>query len=129
MKCILIFSWLISHAYSPHITTGITNNLYIESKCNPNAKTSHQFGLAQWQGTRLRDLITFANHQHTLPNNLTTQLLFLDYEFKKIFPPVRARNAMGQERPDANNFSYIFCQKFERPKSSCHSRIKIQTWN
>ena len=132
MKCLLILSWFLSHGYPNNEAVGITNNLYIESKCNPNANNKFQIGIAQWQGTRKNNLLNFAYQTNRNQNNLYLQLEFLNQEWKKISTTKShvARNTSHVTSNSSSSYSYLFCQKFEKPKQNCNLRNRItnQIW-
>ena len=134
MKCFLILSWLLSHNYSHNESIGIVSNLFIESRCDPNASNSYQIGLAQWQGKRKKDLINFAKFFALPSNDLYLQLNFLDQEWKEIKSSQLTRSGR-RPRPTLtlNSYSFSFslsptyhlinfCKKFEKPKSPCSHR-------
>ena len=115
MKCLLVLSWLISYGYQEPEALGIVNNLYAESKCDPNASNKHQIGIAQWQGKRQLSLRLFAQKTNTSPFDLNTQLLFLHHEWQKIRPNTHRSSHIAL---NSTYFTLIFCQKFEKPRDA-----------
>ena len=103
--------------YSPAATAGIVGNLMHESRLNPTIVERNPgnhpagVGIAQWDPSRLAALGRFAASKNADPNNLLTQLAFVDHELnttekssgnrvRAAQDPTEATAAMlGYERP------------------------------
>ena len=123
MKCLLILTWFLSHNYSHNEALGIVANLWVESRCDPNANNGSQIGIAQWQGNRKQNLILFVKRINHHWSYLNTQLEFLHHEWRQLHH--------NQNLLTPQEFAIRFCNLFEKPRFSCKSRgnlTKTQPW-
>lgn len=118
MKCLIIFSWLTLHGYPEPLSLAIVANLWAESHCNPTASNPYQFGLAQWQGKRLKELKKIKDYI-----NPYIQLQYLDQEIKSL----RLYSKLYQSK-SALQATITFCLFYELPRDknkNCLKRSKL----
>lgn len=88
------FDFFKSRGLQAHQAAGIVNNLIQESgnfrddvikfkTTGDNNLKDKGYGIAQWRGNRVKDLMNFANNNSLSPYDLNTQLLFVENESKK----------------------------------------------
>jgi hypothetical protein len=77
------YDWLTKRGYAPHQAAGIVGNLVQESGVRPVGATGDNgtaHGIAQWRGPRFQALQQYAVQNGADPNQIDTQLGFLDHE-------------------------------------------------
>ena len=119
--------FLLKQGYTLNQAYGIVGNLQIESydRLDPEASDGVAFGIAQWQGSRLQDLIDFARDNNSDYKAFETQLAFLVYEMqhkeKDNWKSV-LESAINQTPEE---YAYYFDQFVER-SSHIHSQERQQ---
>ncbi|MDY6045250.1 MAG: phage tail tip lysozyme [Peptoniphilus sp.] len=81
-----IWNYFKDLGYSDAATAGILGNLYQESRFDPSCKQyggGPGRGLAQWGGSRLAELRSFAKSQGKSSTDLGVQLAFIDKEMRE----------------------------------------------
>lgn len=114
---------LIEMGYEPHIAAGIVGNLMQESGPSLNTRIvgdgGASIGLAQWNGARRRELERFAAKRGTSPDDLDTQLAFVDWELKNTEAGAWAQISQAATARDA---ALAFSQHYERPGTPHNAR-------
>ncbi|MBW4710739.1 hypothetical protein KX928_23360 [Roseobacter sp. YSTF-M11] len=111
-----VFGRLLELGYEPHIAAGLTGNLMQESGAGLHTAAvgdnGNAFGMGQWNGPRRRAYLAFARKSGKPPEDLDTQIAFLDLELR-----TTESAAMEQIRqaPDAQTAARIASEKFWRP--------------
>lgn len=111
---------LIERGLSKAGAAAVAGNLSVESSFNPNAKGDVDpvtgmptaFGLAQWRGSRWRELTASTD----TPWNSGSQLDFLMAELKRDYPELLARLQSGTE--DTGTLTTAFMNEFEKPNKN-----------
>lgn len=113
-----IFNYLKKQGLTDEQAAGVIGNLAAESNLNPNALNPNDvgkpaFGLAQWRGSRYRDLIEFSNSNGLDHETLEAQLPFMMHELE-------SQSWLGygalQNATTVSDATRVFETKFERPK-------------
>lgn len=75
-------NWLLKHGYAQHQAAAMVGHGMQESGLDPNATgdSGTAKGVFQWRGDRLAGLHSFAAATGADPNNIDTQLGFMDHE-------------------------------------------------
>lgn len=108
-----IVGYFTRKGYAPEHAAGIAGNLAQESALNPSIvnKSSGAFGLAQWLGSRKRELARYAENRGDSIHNPRLQLDFINHELNTT--ETRARDKLlrtGSAEEAAN----VFSDHFER---------------
>lgn len=111
-----VFGKLLELGYEPHIAAAIVGNFMVESGPGLNTRAvgdgGNAFGMGQWNGPRRRQYLAFAARRGAAPDDLDTQIAFLDWELKN----TEAGNfARVLEAPDAAAAAAIFSNEVWRP--------------
>lgn len=119
--------FLLKQGYTLNQAYGIVGNLQIESydSLDPEASDGVAFGIAQWQGSRLQDLIDFARDNNSDYKAFETQLAFLVYEmqYKEKDNWKSVLESATNQTPE--EYAYYFDQFVER-SSHIHSQERQQ---
>lgn len=112
------YQWLISQGYPSHAAAGMVGNLIQESGVNPNVRPGDNgsaHGIAQWRFDRYQGpngLLGFAQRNNANPNDLTTQLQFLNWELKNRYSNVYSQLMNSKNVRDATAAMVL---GYERP--------------
>ncbi len=108
-----IVSYFTSKGYAPYQAAGIAGNLAQESTLDPSIvnKTSGAFGLAQWLGSRKRQLKQFAQANDGSVHDPRLQLDFIDWELNNTESRARRKLLQTRSPEEAAN---VFSDHFER---------------
>lgn len=111
-----VFGKLLSLGYEPHHAAALTGNMMQESGVGLNTgaigDNGNAFGMAQWNGPRRRQYLAFARKRGKRPDDLDTQIEFLDWELKN---SERSAAAKILNAPDARSAAQIASNEFWRP--------------
>lgn len=108
---------LAAAGLEPHAVAGIMGNLAHESGMIPTTENSiGAYGIAQWLGSRRRDLNQFATKAGKSPSNLGVQVDFLISEIKSGRQGVTIGSLNKSSGPQ--QASNLFFDKFERAGDS-----------
>ena len=118
--------YLVKKGMTPAQAAGVVGNLLQESTLNSGAhnKAEGAYGLAQWRGSRLSDLQSFAASQGKSIDDVNTQLDFIMHELKG------KESKAGQmlfASKTADEAAYNFGKYYERPKTVEQSRLSYAT--
>jgi hypothetical protein len=118
--------YLVKKGMTPAQAAGVVGNLIQESTLNSGAynKAEGAYGLAQWRGSRLSDLQSFAASQGKSIEDVNTQLDFIMHELKG------KESKAGQmlfASKTADEAAYNFGKYYERPKTVEQSRLSYAT--
>lgn len=105
-------------ALSRAVAIGIMANIQHESNFVPTAKgdSGTSYGLCQWHKSRWDRLNAYCAEHDLLASDLTAQLRFLLYEFKKFYSKHWATiNEQANTSDGAAEVAYIMCVKYEIP--------------
>ncbi len=111
------------YGYTPEQSAGIVGNLIHESNLNTGAvgDSGASFGIAQWNGDRLKGLENFAAAQGSDSRNFDTQLDYIHHELQT--SESGAGQALRQAK-DVESATKVFSEHFERPsKPMMESRL------
>lgn len=119
--------FLLKQGYTLNQAYGIVGNLQIESydSLDPEASDGVAFGIAQWQGSRLQDLIDFARDNNSDYKAFETQLAFLVYEMQHKEKDNWKRVLESATNQTPEEYAYYFDQFVER-SSHIHSQERQQ---
>jgi hypothetical protein len=121
MNADYVISGLVQRGVPMHVAQGIAMNVADESGFNPTAvgDNGNAYGLAQWNGPRMRALYDFAAQAGVDPSDPNLQLDFLMYELQG--PEAGAWSRLqGAQTP--GEAAAIFLNDFERPAESHRAR-------
>jgi len=118
--------YLVKKGMTPAQAAGVVGNLIQESTLNSGAynKAEGAYGLAQWRGSRLSDLQSFAASQGKSIEDVNTQLDFIMHELKG------KESKAGQmlfASKTADEAAFNFGKYYERPKTVEQSRLSYAT--
>ena len=118
--------YLVKKGMTPAQAAGVVGNLLQESTLNSGAhnKAENAYGLAQWRGSRLADLQSFAASQGKSIDDVNTQLDFIMHELRG------KESKAGQmlfASKTADEAAYNFGKYYERPKTVEQSRLSYAT--
>lgn len=118
--------YLVKKGMTPAQAAGVVGNLLQESTLNSGAhnKAEGAYGLAQWRGSRLSDLQSFAASQGKSIDDVNTQLDFIMHELKG------KESKAGQmlfASKTADEAAFNFGKYYERPKTVEQSRLSYAT--
>jgi hypothetical protein len=118
--------YLVKKGMTPAQAAGVVGNLIQESTLNSGAynKSEGAYGLAQWRGSRLSDLQSFAASQGKSIDDVNTQLDFIMHELKG------KESKAGQmlfASKTADEAAFNFGKYYERPKTVEQSRLSYAT--
>ena len=118
--------YLVKKGMTPAQAAGVVGNLLQESTLNSGAhnKAEGAYGLAQWRGSRLSDLQSFAASQGKSIDDVNTQLDFIMHELKG------KESKAGQmlfASKTADEAAFNFGKYYERPKTVEQSRMSYAT--
>lgn len=105
-------------ALSRAVAIGIMANIQHESNYNPNAKGDGgtSYGICQWHKSRWDRLNSYCASNDLSASDLTAQLRFLVYEFKKFYTKHwETINAQPNTVDGAAEVAYTMCVKYEIP--------------
>jgi hypothetical protein len=121
MNADYVISGLVQRGVPMHVAQGIAMNVADESGFNPTAvgDNGNAYGLAQWNGPRMRSLYDFAARSGMDPSDPNLQLDFLMYELQGPEAKAWAR-LQGTSSP--GEAAAIFLNDFERPAESHRAR-------
>ena len=119
--------FLLKQGYTLNQAYGIVGNLQIESydRLDPEASDGVAFGIAQWQGSRLQDLIDFARDNNSDYKAFETQLAFLVYEMQHKEKDNWKSVLESATNQTPEEYAYYFDQFVER-SSHIHSQERQQ---
>lgn len=119
--------FLLKQGYTLNQAYGIVGNLQIESydSLDPEASDGVAFGIAQWQGSRLQDLIDFARDNNSDYKAFETQLAFLVYEMQHKEKDNWKSVLESATNQTPEEYAYYFDQFVER-SSHIHSQERQQ---
>lgn len=119
--------FLLKQGYTLNQAYGIVGNLQIESydRLDPEATDGVAFGIAQWQGSRLQDLIDFARDNNSDYKAFETQLAFLVYEMQHKEKDNWKSVLESATNQTPEEYAYYFDQFVER-SSHIHSQERQQ---
>lgn len=119
--------FLLKQGYTLNQAYGIVGNLQIESydSLYPEASDGVAFGIAQWQGSRLQDLIDFARDNNSDYKAFETQLAFLVYEMQHKEKDNWKSVLESATNQTPEEYAYYFDQFVER-SSHIHSQERQQ---
>ena len=119
--------FLLKQGYTLNQAYGIVGNLQIESydSLDPEASDGVAFGIAQWQGSRLQDLIDFARDNSSDYKAFETQLAFLVYEMQHKEKDNWKSVLESATNQTPEEYAYYFDQFVER-SSHIHSQERQQ---
>lgn len=111
--------FFVGKGYTPAQAAGIVGNLMHESGLNTGATNpgdgadgSNSIGVAQWNADRAKGLQTFAQQMGGNPNDLMTQLAYVEHELQG--PESRTREALlAAQDPIAATKAFV---GYERPQ-------------
>lgn len=114
--------FLLKQGYTLNQAYGIVGNLQIESydSLDPTASDGVAFGIAQWQDSRLQDLIDFARDNNSDYRAFETQLAFLVYEMQHKEKDNWKSVLESATNQTPEEYAYYFDQYVER-SSHIHS--------
>lgn len=107
--------FFVRKGFKKEWAAGIASNLFYESSFDTTAlgDQGSAFGLAQWRGSRRKELEDFAKSRNTDPSDFETQLEFIYHELNnKEKDAYLALQSTNNPRDAAKTFS----NKFERPR-------------
>jgi len=116
-----VYGWLRQHGYTHNAASGLVGNLMAESKLNTGAvgdlgiKGGAAHGIAQWRGPRYQNLLNYAAATRGNPNDLNTQLGFLNHELQTSY---RSVYNQIQNAPTVQQATASVVLGYERPKGS-----------
>ena len=112
-----IYSSLLDKGYTTNAAAGITGNLWHESGGfgggSGDAGSAH--GIAQWRGDRWTKMQEYAKSVGKDPNDLNTQVDYLDKELKTDY---KSAYNLLQHSSDVKTATGIFADQYERPKGA-----------
>lgn len=114
----LAFSELRRLSYPPHVAAALIGNIMQEclmkGDINPAATgdQGESLGICQWNGKRRRALIALAEKRNTSPDDLATQIAFLDRELQG---RERAAYRAIMACRDVDGAVMTACERFWRP--------------
>ena len=119
--------FLLKQGYTLNQAYGIVGNLQIESydRLDPEASDGVAFGIAQWQDSRLQDLIDFARDNNSDYKAFETQLAFLVYEMQHKEKDNWKSVLESATNQTPEEYAYYFDQFVER-SSHIHSQERQQ---
>lgn len=122
-----VIKYFKSKGLNNYQSIAIAGNLQAESNFRTYASgdSGSAYGIAQWRGSRLRDLTTFANENNLDYRDFYTQLDFIWYELNN-----KERNALVQLRDSDSLYSATinFAKYYERPQASTYP-IRVEYAN
>lgn len=111
-----VYGKLIELGYEPHIAAGLAGNFMQESGPSLNTRIvgdgGASVGIAQWNSGRRRNLERFAAKRGTSPDDLDTQIAFVDWELKNTETAAWAEISRTTNARDA---ALAVSQHYERP--------------
>ena len=117
-----IYSSLLDKGYNTNAAAGITGNLWHESAGfgggAGDGGTAH--GIAQWRGDRWTKMQEYAKSVGKDPNDLNTQVDYLDKELKTDY---KSAYNLLQHASDVKTATGIFADQYEKPAGSGKGNI------
>ena len=117
-----IYSSLLDKGYNTNAAAGITGNLWHESGGfgggSGDSGTAH--GIAQWRGDRWTKMQAYAKSVGKDPNDLNTQVDYLDKELKTDY---KSAYNLLQHATDVKTATGIFADQYEKPAGSGKGNI------
>ena len=117
-----IYSSLLDKGYNTNAAAGITGNLWHESGGfgggSGDSGTAH--GIAQWRGDRWAKMQEYAKSVGKDPNDLNTQVDYLDKELKTDY---KSAYNLLQHASDVKTATGIFADQVEKPAGSGKGNI------
>ena len=112
-----IYSSLLDKGYTSTAAAGITGNLWHESGGfgGGAGDSGSAHGIAQWRGDRWTKLQEFAKAKGKDPNDLNTQVDYLDQELKTDY---KSAYNLLQHASDVKTATGIFADQYEKPAGS-----------
>lgn len=114
--------YLMGLGYSKAIASGISGNIYVESKYNPLAvgDNGQSFGLAQWHKSRWDALKKWSRERGRDIRAFETQLDFIDWELKNT---EKRANQKLQTTTTPRESALVFARYYERPAFISEERM------
>jgi hypothetical protein len=119
-----IYNYLRERGLSPEQAAGVVGNLAAESGLDPKAYNPNDVGqpaggIAQWRGSRLTELQSYASENNLDWQSLDAQLPFMMYELE-------TKSYLGYgallNSSSVEESTRIFEEKFERPRPGTYDR-------
>ena len=112
-----IYSSLLDKGYTTNAAAGITGNLWHESGGfgGGSGDSGSAHGIAQWRGDRWTKMQEYAKSVGKDPNDLNTQVDYLDKELKTDY---KSAYNLLQHSSDVKTATGIFADQYERPKGA-----------
>lgn len=111
----IIYQYLTqTMGFNKAAASGILANLYTESKFNPQSGSTY-FGIVQWGGGRLQNLMSFTAANGLAYDSLEGQLAYLNHELSGSYASVKAHLSNVEDSVNgAMQAAIIFMREYER---------------